>query len=186
MEIALWIVGINWGLPFVGYTLYALLLWLPFKDYKYMGYKFPAFKLRLAHKDIEPWHWKLWLDWGGHGGFAWIFYRDEPSPWDDEWAEKTVIHELDHSLLQVIFGLVFWLLYFGHMGFIYLFQKDKHPYIDCWIERRARRKAGQKVNYRRDEWPNGPYDRWPWSKNPTPAQVVRDRQQWRQENGITS
>ena len=39
---------------------------------------------------------------------------------------------------------------------------NKHPYLDCWAERMARKKAGQLVNVPFDQWSQGPKDLWPW------------------------
>lgn len=111
---------------------------------------------------MEPWHLRLWEDWGGVGLYGYLVYRDRPSAWDDKWVAKTIQHEWVHVVQFLSLGLIFLLAYGGHMLFIFLFQKDKHPYLDCWAERMARSIAGQKVDYAKEEWPQGSEDQWPW------------------------
>jgi hypothetical protein len=167
MEILIWAVAINWGIPLLGYSLYALVTWLIMRDYVYEGFKFPAIHLRLTEPEdkkgkLEPWHVKLWGEWAGHGGLLWIFYRDRPSSVDDAWVLRTKIHELRHSLQGLTLGLLMLLFYIGHSLYIYFFQEEKHPYYDNWFERDARKAAGQLVDVPREKWGNGPNDRWSW------------------------
>jgi hypothetical protein len=111
---------------------------------------------------MEPWHAKLWVDWGGVGLYWFMVYRDRPSAWDDYWVGRTITHESVHCTQVAILGMLHVLSYIIHVLFIYFFQSDRHPYLDCWAERQARRIAGQKVDIPKDEWPQGPDDRWPW------------------------
>jgi hypothetical protein len=206
LEVLLWVVGLNWGLPLLTWS-YVLVVWLWFRDVSLVGWfrGIPKFRLlgdeRVWWNDsmhpgqqgefeivglngkayvirgldgsehtvfsteldfMEPWHSRLWVDWGGVGLYGYMVYRDRPLAWDDKWVARTVTHEWVHVVQFLSLGLLHFLLYAGHVGFIYLFQKNKHPYLDCWAERMARSVAGQKVNYTQEEWPQGPRDRWPW------------------------
>jgi hypothetical protein len=76
--------------------------------------------------------------------------------------EKVIKHERRHS--QQVFTLsIFQPIVYGiHVLYIYFFQKDKHPYLDCVFERDARKASGQPVEIPREKWYWGPDDRWPW------------------------
>ena len=111
---------------------------------------------------MEPWHTKWWKDWGGVGLYWFMCYRDRPSRWDDEWVGRTIVHEGTHNIQTAIFGLMKFLLDLIFMGFIFLFLKKKHPYLDNPFERQARRRAGQQVDVDPEDWPQGRNDRWPW------------------------
>jgi hypothetical protein len=72
------------------------------------------------------------------------------------------LHEVKGHVTQYfIFGILFFPLYIGHTCYLWLFRKDKHAYLDNFLERWARKVAGQKVDIPREEWPDG-YDRWVW------------------------
>lgn len=109
---------------------------------------------------IEPWHSRLWVDWFGVGLYGFMCYRNLEG--DSKRATRTITHEGAHCIQWMIFGLMFLVIYLLHMLFIYFFQKSKHPYLDCWFERWARKRAGQVVDMPRAFWPQGPRDRWPW------------------------
>jgi hypothetical protein len=172
MEIAIWIVSINWGLPIIGFGLYFLITWLVFKDYVFEGFHGIFPKMRLVNKGeiddpIEPWHAKLWKDWWGVCLHVAIGYRDRPGKWDDAQVKRGLIHEGTHGYQQLL-GLIFWVIYFGHMGLILVTQKikgkpyTKHAYLDCVWERQARKRAGQLVDIPPEQWKHGPNDIWPW------------------------
>lgn len=101
---------------------------------------------------------KLWKGWSGWSCGNFIVYGSESSSNN----EKTQTHERRHSSQIFTFGIIQPISYIVHMIFIYFFQKDKHPYIDCVWERDARREAGQKVEFTKKEWYWGEDDRWPW------------------------
>ena len=157
----LWaIIGVvaNWAIPAVLSWSYAM--WAYFVgDFVHAGYYGPFIKFRLATK-MSSLHSRLWKRWSGLGLLGFLIYRDYA---DDHFeTSRRVRHEGTHCWHWLMLGLLFIVAYVGHMGFIYLFQKDKHPYYDCWSERLARKKAGQIVNLPRRWWPDGPKDRWPW------------------------
>lgn len=198
--------AVNWGVPLLTWA-YILVVWLVFRDVRYVGWHKGAFKFRLLGDKrvwwndsmhpgqqgefeivglngrayvirgddgsehtvfsteldfMEPWHTRWWNDWAGVALYGAMVYRDRPSAWDDKWVARTIVHEWVHVMQYFSLGFIFVILYLGHVLFIYFFQKKKHPYLDCWAERMARSAAGQKVNYTKEEWPQGPKDRWPW------------------------
>lgn len=159
--IILLIVLANWLLPLVFSWSYILLAYC-LGDVVYAGMYGPFAKFRLAYKGLQKWHDRLWRDWGGVGLFLAMVYRDNEGPEDDAWVARTVVHEGTHCWHWVWLGAMFYVTYLGHMLFIFLFQKERHPYLDCWSERLARKRAGQLVDVPRDQWPDGPKDRWPW------------------------
>ena len=82
---------------------------------------------------------------------------------DDIEAKKvSLTHENEHVIQNYIFGIFFLPVYFLLMLGIFIFLPEKHSYIDHPFERMARRAAGQKLEYTRDEWPHGSSDRWTW------------------------
>lgn len=155
-----WFAVINWGAPLLMWVYPLVMTWV-FKDFVFQGFYGPFAKFKLATKDVEPWHARLWRDWGGVGLYWFMCYRDEDGKRDDAWVARTVVHEGSHCW-QWLLGLLFIVSYWLHMGFIFLFQKSKHPYMDCWAERMARKRAGQQIDFTPGEWPQGPKDRWPW------------------------
>jgi hypothetical protein len=161
MEWLIWIVAINWGAPLLLW-LYPLFMMLVFKDFVFSGFYGPFAKFKLATKAVEPWHARAWRDWGGVGLFGFMCYRDEDGKRDDAWVARTVVHEGTHCWQWLFLGLLFYATYMSHMLFILFFQRDRHPYMDCWAERMARKRAGQRMDFTSEEWPQGPKDRWPW------------------------
>jgi len=161
MTVVLWVLGINWLLPLVCCWAYLLLAWLLFKDVTFHSWygPFPVFKL--DEVGLVPAHASLWHDWGGVGLMGFAILRDRPETWDDARVARTKVHEGTHCW-QWLLGLAFYLSYLLHMAFIYLFHPKKHPYLDCWAERMARKRAGQQLDFTRAEWPQGKDDRWPW------------------------
>jgi hypothetical protein len=153
--------AINWVAPLLMF-LYPLFMKLVFKDFVFKGFTGPFAKFALANKGVEPWHAKLWKDWGGVGCYGFMCYKDRDDTLDDAWVARTIVHEGAHCWQFLILGLLQPVLYLGHSVFILIFQKSKHPYLDNWFERAARKKAGQRVDIPRTEWPQGPRDRWPW------------------------
>jgi hypothetical protein len=161
MEWVLWFIAINWGIPLLTW-IYPLFMSFIFGDFIIAGMKGPFVKFQLVSAYVEPWHATLWRDWAGVGLFGFMCYRDLDDRSDDRWVATTIEHEAAHCWQWLCLGLLFIISYLVHMAFIFYAQKDKHPYLDCWAERMARKKAGQPVDIPRENWPNGPKDRWPW------------------------
>jgi hypothetical protein len=157
--IILFVIVGNW-LGSVIFWIYPLVMGLIFKDLVFDGWEGPIAKFRLAKKDVEPWHAKLWKDWWGVG-LHWFMCYKYPN-------ERGMRHEKAHCSQQLSCGLFWWFIYFGHMLWILVVQKikgppyTKHPYLDCVWERGARRAAGQPVDIPPDKWPDGPKDLFPW------------------------
>jgi hypothetical protein len=171
MEIALWILGVNWVLPFVLSWAYALVMWLVFKDYVFEGWQAGCGKFRLVNEGkeeeelgdkLEPWHAKMWLEFGGLGLMGVLFYRDRPGTRDDAWVARTLVHEGTHNIQFWVGGLATLVVYILVMAFIFVFMRSKHPYLDNPLERMARKRAGQQLDFTKEEWPQGEKDRWPW------------------------
>lgn len=163
-QIVLLVVGINWGLTLLSWA-YPLIMGLIFKDFVFDGFYGIFPKFRLATKEdtddpIEPWHANAWRDWNGVGLHWYMCYR-RPHP-------RTIIHEGTHLWQQFFCGLMFWVIYFGHMLWILITQRikgkpyTKHPYLDCVWERQARKRAGQLVDIPPSQWMHGKDDLWPW------------------------
>lgn len=182
METALiWIaivITINWVIPFLlSFTYAAIMTWI-FKDYVFEGIAYGMLCFRLVNPGaeeeevgdpLEPWHVKLWLDWGGLALMGVMFYRDKPGERDDAWVARTKVHEGNHGMWSLILGaVIYFSIYGGHMLGIFVTQKvkgkpyTKHPYYDCVFERLARGAAGQIVNLTPDQWTWGKKDLWPW------------------------
>jgi hypothetical protein len=160
LDVAILVVVLNWAIPLVACGAYGLWGYCA-GDFVYAGHYGPFIKLRLSYKMLK-WHDRLWRDWSGVGLFLFMVYRDELGPEDDSWVARTVVHEGTHCWHWLWLGSMFYVAYLAHMIFIYFFQKDKHPYLDCWSERLARKHAGQLVDIPKEQWPDGPYDRNPW------------------------
>lgn len=164
-EIVLLVVAINWLSPLLLW-LYPLAM-LATRDFVFEGFHGPWAKFRLVESEVSPWHSRLWRSWRGVGLYGFMCYRSLPG-WSSFARERVVLHEAAHCRQWVVLGLSFYPLYMGHMAWILLTQKLKgppytrHPYYDCWLERRARKAAGQGVNIPPEYWPGGPEDLWPW------------------------
>jgi len=153
-------VAINWGLPALISWAYGVYGWMT-GDFVPAG-RYKVFIIfRLAYK-MHKWHDRLWRDWGGVGLFLMMVIRDQEGPADDAWVARTIVHEGEHGIHWLWLGSLFYVAYLGHSLFIYLFQKEKHAYLDNWSERLARKAAGQLVDIPKEQWPDGPKDRWPW------------------------
>ena len=86
------------------------------------------------------------------------------TPREKENIEKYFHHEINGHVSQYfIFGIMFFPLYIAHTAWLLAFCKDKHSYLDNFLERWARKVAGQKINIPREEWTDGPNDRFPWN-----------------------
>lgn len=164
LEVFCWFVIVNWILPLAMF-LYPLTMMLLFKDFVFDGFRGPFLKFRLSHRrTLEPWHARLWRDWAGVGLYGFMCYRS----FTLRKNKKTIDHEAEHCVHWLILGLSFYPLYLGHMLWILVTQRikgppyTKHPYLDCWSERLARREACQRVDIPPEQWPHGKKDLWPW------------------------
>lgn len=83
---------------------------------------------------------------------------------NDEETEnyKMLRHELRHVFQNYCWGIFFYPVYILATLYLWIFEKDKHAYLDNPFERNARKFAGQKVDIPREEWPDGKNDRFPW------------------------
>jgi len=163
-QVLLLVVGINWGVPLL-FWAYPLVMWIGFKDFVFEGFYGPFAKFKLSPDantgdPIEPWHAKAWKDWEGVALHWFMCYR--------KIGERTEMHEGTHCWQQLAFGLLWWVIYFGHMLWILVTQKikgkpyTKHAYLDCVWERQARKRAGQIVDVPPKYWMQGEDDLWPW------------------------
>lgn len=243
LELIVWVVSINWGIPIVLSLLYILPAWLLLHEFKFAGFEGPFMRFTLVGKyphdwydgmwvywrskdtaerdwyqlhdvgkgraelvrypeprkgdfktfwvdneeidPMEPWHAKLWGDWWGVAMHVAIIHREHVMMSNTSKLQRLIKHEKTHAYQQLL-GLIFWVIYMGHMLWILTSQKggyiaralkyrvifgtkmkvqykyDKHPYLDCVWERQARRVAGQEVNIPPRHWPQGPEDLWAW------------------------
>ena len=81
---------------------------------------------------------------------------------DDPYEQfaQFIMHENVHVAQNYVFGIFFYPAYFIVSTFIFCFLWEKHAYLDNPFERQARKLAGQRVDIPREEWPQGPHDRW--------------------------
>ena len=165
----LWLLAIplNWLVPLVFSWGYAALGMWVMKDFVYGGRTKWALKFRLINKgeegkSLDPWHARLWRDWWGLGLLGAMFYRDLAGKEDDKSVARGLAHEGEHTRHWLWLGLLFLVVYIGHSLLIFVFQPNKHAYLDNWSERLARAAAGQPVDITMSAWPSGPRDRWPW------------------------
>lgn len=89
-----------------------------------------------------------------------IIIVDAPS--EDNNYEQYLDHETCHVYQNYLFGILFYPVYILVTCYLWLFRKDKHAYLDNFFERLARDYAGQDVDIPKENWSDGPNDRWPW------------------------
>lgn len=111
--------------------------------------------------DVSNDSW-LYSKMHGRGWFGWALGNNVIVNDTVEGYSMSLKHENTHVIQNYIFGIFFLPVYFLLKCFMFLFVWNKHSYVDHPLERWARRAAGQKVNYTREEWPHGPNDRWAW------------------------
>jgi len=88
---------------------------------------------------------------------------DVPSK-ENDWWKKHFKHEVKGHVIQYfIFSLLFFVFYILFTLFILAFLKNKHSYHDNPFEIWARKVAGQQLHIPREEWMDGPNDRFPWN-----------------------
>lgn len=134
---------INWNLCLVLSWSYVLWLWLVSGDVYLEGWikwKFPIPTARFRLISTKSWYAKAWSKFYGFALFLAIIHRDQKGQWDDEWVQKTIVHEMRHVKITVWFGLLSWIAYGLHFVFLKLFT-SKDPYHDNWFEIDARRAA---------------------------------------------
>jgi hypothetical protein len=100
--------------------------------------------------------WQKW--WGCSLPHTLILHWDIP----DKYIDGVISHEFDHEHKWENWGIFFTPAYWGATIFIWLFQKNKHAYLDNPFERSARKAAGELVDIPRERWMDGPNDRFPW------------------------
>ena len=154
--------GFVWLLPatIITWAVYVLPLWA-FGCIKWDGWhSYLIARFKLVNND--GWYARAWRDWAGWGGPCVMILKDLPTELDDRWVEVTEKHESRHCIQQFLLGILFHIIYGVDLIYLWLFRKDKHAYLDNFLERDARQYAGQRVDIPRSEWPQGPNDRWPW------------------------
>lgn len=82
------------------------------------------------------------------------------APWDV--YKQHLMHETAHVYQQYILGVFFFPVYILTSLFIYCFVWSKHPYIDNFFEKWARKRAGQLVKIPKEDRERYMKDRWPW------------------------
>ena len=150
------------------WLFYILPLWLT-KEIEYVGaircLQLPAcaaFKVRKTNS----WYSRMWKDWAGWAGPFVILSKDPISNSSDKVVSSdlttTARHEHRHCQQWMWFGCLFLPAYLLASVYLYFFKKDKHAYLDNPFEKDARQYAGQLVEIPRDQWFQGPDDRWPF------------------------
>jgi len=134
-------VASNWIGCYILCSIYCL--WLRFisHDVTFEGWIYwrgfiPIARWRLISK--KSWFAKLWDKFYGHGLFGHIIHRDEPGSRDDEFVEETIVHEIRHSIQQLILGCIFFIMY----AINYLIT----GYHKVWFEKDARDATARWVN----------------------------------------
>jgi len=154
--------GFLWALPV------SLLTWIFFCIPYYLKGAFEKVTMR---KDLSiiwdvandsKFYKKSMTGWYGFVLGCNIVVVDVPSKDDDWWADH-LDHETTHVYQNYIFGILFYVVYLIHMAYLLAFCKDKHSYHDNFLERWARKSAGQLVDIPREDWMDGPNDRFPWN-----------------------
>lgn len=139
------------------WLFYILPLWLISHDFKFVEWTGGVALFEVQSK--RSWYAKLWRDWAGCALPGAIVTRQKlPSAV----LARTLYHEFEHVVQWAIYGALFPLLYWGESFWIWLLEPDRHAYLDNMFEVAARRAAGQQVHIPREQWPQGPDDRWPW------------------------
>lgn len=141
MTIALYVVGINWGVPFVASLLFMGWLLYVSHDIKFEGIVwfwkvFPAYRFRLISR--KSWYARAWEKFYGQAMFLSMIHRDELGPWDDPEVEETIVHELRHVVVLLVLGLLMWILYGLDYVRLAVFTK-RDPYAENFFERDAER-----------------------------------------------
>lgn len=151
-----WYLLAIWALPVV------LFSWLSTVVFWATGQlKFLRHEGILVEFSVVPDSWfynKFWAGrWAGVCVGLVIWYADGYH--ENEFVVK---HERRHAMQSMVFGIFQPILYVLHSVYLWIFRHDLHAYLNNAFEEDARRAAGQKVELTKDEWMDGPQDRWPW------------------------
>lgn len=130
--------------------------WVRKEEDLYDGWIF-VFKVirRPVKSSLHARYLELWRRWAGWSGPMCMIIADGLLASED----RVKRHEAVHCYQQFYLS---WLFYIPSSIYLWLFERDKHAYLDNPYEREARRVAGQPVNIPRHQWPFGVNDRWPW------------------------
>ena len=139
MITALLIVAGNWLVPLVVTWIYVLWLWCISGDIKLEGWVLwakvvPVARFRLISR--RSWYARAWQGWYGFAMMLVIIHRDEKGALDDACVEKTIVHEMRHITQIMCLGLLHWVLYGAHTG--YLMASGNPPHAFNWFECDAR------------------------------------------------
>lgn len=138
------IVAANWLVPLVVTWLYVGWLWLLSGDIKLVGWvlwakAIPVARFRLISR--RSWYAQAWQGWYGFAMMLAIIHRDEKGSLDDDQVEVTIVHEMRHIAQIMVLGLLHWILYAAHTG--YLMARGKPPHAYNWFENDARAAAAR-------------------------------------------
>lgn len=130
--IALYVVAIYWGIPFVVSVLF--MGWLLFlsHDLKFEGYVWlwrfiPVFRFRLISR--KSWYARAWEGLYGQAMWMSIIHKDAPGALDDESVENVIVHEMRHVVVGMVLGIFQWVTYGLDYVRLWTFT-DRHPYRD--------------------------------------------------------
>ena len=152
---------IYYGIPAVITQCYFWILWF-FGQIAYEGFVFirvgplpiPVLRARLLPND-SPYQ-KLWKGMGGMALSFAMIHRDRKGTDDDAWVEEVIIHERQHCIDGLIFGILQWLMYPSISAYLWIKQKikkdDTDPYRDNWFEVRARKAEAKWIAAGRPRW----------------------------------
>jgi hypothetical protein len=149
-----------WMLPvsILVWLFYILPLWAT-SHIRYEKRLSPIVLLFRVNKEKTCWYARSWQKWWGCSlPHTLILHWDIP----DKYIDGVISHEFDHEHKWENWGIFFTPAYWGATIFIWLFQKNKHAYLDNPFERSARKAAGELVDIPRERWMDGPNDRFPW------------------------
>ena len=77
-------------------------------------------------------------------------------------SPKLMVHETAHVYQNYILGVFFFPVYIVVSIYMYLFIPNSHPYIDNFLEKSARKFAGQDETIFKGRREIYMKDRWPW------------------------
>ena len=139
-------IAINWPGCWLASWLYVGLLQatgdVTFEGWVFWRGWFPVGRFRQISK--KSWFGRAWQRFYGHSMLGTLIHRDDPGAWDDDYVEKTIVHELSgHQVWQLALGLMFYLLY-GFFSLVAVL-KGGLAYEDNWLEAYARNVADRWV-----------------------------------------
>jgi len=153
IEMALRIIGWVWALPLTILSSFLFIFLYLTKQFEkvYLDDYAIICKLKLGSKFARKALIKRGFYGFSFGNFVFICCTDP------EVFEKNVTHEKCHCKQQMIYGILFPILWFLESVRIFIFEKDKHSYYDNFFEVEARMVAGQRVKIPKEDCEN---DRW--------------------------